>query len=119
MLGSHGGTVCDLPGMEVTDQLQQLGLSQLRTSPRQDGKEEGERKAEPGWTGGCGSSQSLLALSGVVSSSYAICPSCMASGLPEVRASSRTVPSSVGGGALLPSLPSAPSETNSEKPLDG
>lgn len=55
-MGSHGGTVCSLPGMEVTDQLQQLGLLQLRTSPRQDGKEEGEGKAEPGWAGGCGSS---------------------------------------------------------------
>lgn len=50
------GTVCSLPGMKVTDRLQQLGLSQLRTSPQLDGKEEGEGKAEPGWAGGCGSS---------------------------------------------------------------
>lgn len=50
------GTVCSLPGMKVTDRIQQLGLSQVRTSPQLDGKEEGEGKAEPGRAGGCGSS---------------------------------------------------------------
>lgn len=107
------GTVCSLPGMKVTDRLQQLGLSQLRTSPQLDGKEEGEGKAEPGWAGGCGSSHChcwhgqvwfLLLLVSHLPFLHGEQPPGSQGLLPNS-------PSSRGGPALLLSLPSAPSET--------